>query len=158
MHLGLVQLARAGRRGATSRDSVDLPGPRTREELWRRVHVAWPEPETLPPGTPTSAAIEVDGVELGEMLARGVGRSITAEGLEWLLRRPQPREGAAQPLQSPSHPPAADAPVAAASPSPPPGADAPVAATSPSPPRRAHHRSDPGTPRPRRRGGRAARA
>jgi hypothetical protein len=152
MHLGLVQLARAGRQGTTPRD-VDLSGPRTREELYRRVHAAWPEPETLPPGTPTSAAIEVDGVELGEMLARGVGRSITAEGLEWLLRRPQAREGGAQPLQSPSHP-----PVAAASPSPPPGADAPVAAASPSPPRRAHHRSDPGTQRPRRRGGRAARA
>ena len=120
MRLGLLELPRVHGRGVTPPPGVDPPTDRAREEMLRRIR--WPRAEAnaLLPDPPARRAVDRDESELGEVLARGVGRSITSDGLQWLLQRHQPGTATAvaalQPDPSPSLRPEALDPVGGPSP------------------------------------------
>ncbi len=96
MRLGLLELPRAHGRGVAPLPGVDPSTDRAREEMLRRLRGPRAEADALPPDAPAWRAADGDESELGEVLARGVGRSITSDGLQWLLQRHQP--GAATPV------------------------------------------------------------
>ena len=90
MRLGLLELPRVQGRGVTPAPGADPPTDRAREEILRRIRGPRAGADALPPDAPPRRAVDGDGSELGEVLARGVGRSITPDGLQWLLQRHQP--------------------------------------------------------------------
>ncbi len=90
MRVGLLELPRVHGRGVTPSPGADPPTDRAREAMLRRIRGPWAAADALPADAPARRAPDRDESELGEVLARGVGRSITPDGLQWLLQRHQP--------------------------------------------------------------------
>ena len=90
MRLGLLELPRVLGRGVAPSPGVDALTDHTRDEMLRRIRGPRAESNALPPDAPPRRAVDGDESELDEVLARGVGHSITPDGLQWLLQRHQP--------------------------------------------------------------------
>ena len=83
---------------------AELPAETSHDELIRRIRGPRAEEDALPSSAPAWQTAELDEQELGASLALGVGRgAITADGLDWLIRRRHP--DAATVTASPTPPP-----------------------------------------------------
>ena len=102
MHLGLLERPRTDERGTPVASAAEAPTVRTREELRRRIYGPPAESSAPSGGNSSRPVADLDEHDLVELLARGVGRSITADGLEWLLRLHHP--GAAPPAPADESP------------------------------------------------------
>ena len=143
MHLGILERPRADDRGAPAASAAEAPTVPAREELRRRIYGPPAESSAPSEGSPRRQAADLDEHDLVELLSRGVGRSITADGLEWLLRLHHP--GAATPVPAVESPPPAL-----------PRADAADPTSTPVPIRPSSRRRPSGAPRARRPARRAA--
>jgi len=66
---------------------ADLPAEEPGERIRRRIQMLRAEPDARPSPSPAAQTADLAGRDEVDSLARGVGRSITPDGLEWLLRR-----------------------------------------------------------------------
>ncbi len=97
----------AGSLGATGDPGLRAPSDghpseRSPSEVIGQISARRAEKEAVPSGSPAWQAADLDEHDLVEALARAVGRNITPDGLEWLIRRQQP--GVATAVASPTPP------------------------------------------------------
>lgn len=87
LRLGAVQPRDGRGNSSTLAPGAELSTEDLLESLMRRIRRPRAEPEAPPPSPTARESTELAGRDLIESLGRGVGRSITPAGLEWLLRR-----------------------------------------------------------------------
>jgi hypothetical protein len=87
LRLGAAEPRDGRGNSSTLAPGAELSTEDSLERLMRRIRRPRAEPEALPPIPTVRETTELAGRDLIESLGRGVGRSITPAGLEWLLRR-----------------------------------------------------------------------
>ena len=87
LRLGAAEPRDGRGNSSTLAPGAELSTEDSLERLMRRIRRPRAEPEALPPIPTVRESTELAGRDLIESLGRGVGRSITPAGLEWLLRR-----------------------------------------------------------------------
>jgi hypothetical protein len=142
LRLSIAEPRGGPRSGSMPAAGTELPTEDASEEPMRRIRRPRAEPDALASNVPARRTADLAGRDLVESLARGVGGSITPDGLEWLLRRhhPSPVTPAAA-LQVPPPPsPGSEAFEPASGPSP------TVPASRPRPPAQTQHPAADGRP------------